>query len=68
LSTLPTELRELIETGPLAHLSTVNADGSPQVTVIWIGFEGGDLVSGHMSHRHAGQLTATGPGAITSGS
>jgi PPOX class probable F420-dependent enzyme len=50
-STLPPELRELIESGPLAHLSTVNADGSPQVTVIWIGFDGGDLVSGHMSHH-----------------
>ena len=49
---LPRELRDLIESGPLAHLSTINADGSPQVTVIWIGLDGDDLVSGHMS-RHA---------------
>jgi PPOX class probable F420-dependent enzyme len=35
----------------MAHLSTINADGSPQVTVIWIGLDGDDLVSGHMS-RH----------------
>jgi hypothetical protein len=27
---LPSELRDLIESGPLAHLSTINADGSPQ--------------------------------------
>jgi len=33
----------------MAHLSTINADGSPQVTVIWIGLDGEDLVSGHMS-------------------
>jgi PPOX class probable F420-dependent enzyme len=33
----------------MAHLSTINADGSPQVTVIWIGLDGDDLVSGHMS-------------------
>jgi PPOX class probable F420-dependent enzyme len=46
---LPPELRELIESGPLAHLSTINADGSPQVSVIWIGLDGDDLVSGHMS-------------------
>jgi PPOX class probable F420-dependent enzyme len=46
---LPRELRDLIESGPMAHLSTINADGSPQVTVIWIGLDGGDLVSGHMS-------------------
>ena len=49
---LPPELRQLIESGPLAHLSTVNADGTPQVSVIWIGLDGDDVVSGHMS-RHA---------------
>ena len=32
----------------MAHLSTANADGSPQVTVIWIGLDGDDLVSGHL--------------------
>ena len=32
----------------MAHLSTINADGSPQVSVIWIGLDGDDLVSGHM--------------------
>ena len=46
---LPAELRDLIKSGPMAHLSTINADGSPQVTVIWIGLDGDDLVSGHMS-------------------
>jgi PPOX class probable F420-dependent enzyme len=49
VSALPVELRDLIESGPMAHLSTINADGSPQVTVIWIGLDGDDLVSGHMS-------------------
>ena len=50
-SRLPSELRELIESGPMAHLTTINPDGSPQVTVIWIGLDGDDVVSGHMS-RH----------------
>jgi PPOX class probable F420-dependent enzyme len=45
---LPSELRELIQSGPLTHLSTINPDGSPQVTVIWIGLDGDELVSGHM--------------------
>src|SRR5580658_4911965 len=48
MSGLPGELRDLIEAGPMAHLSTINADGSPQVSVIWIGLDGDDLVSGHM--------------------
>ena len=32
----------------MVHLSTTNPDGSPQVTVIWIGLDGDDLVSTHM--------------------
>lgn len=51
MTSLPTELRELIETGPLTHLATINPDGSPQVTVIWVGLDGDELVSGHMD-RH----------------
>lgn len=51
MSTLSPGLRDLIESGPVAHLSTINPDGSPQVTVIWMGLDGDDLVSGHMS-RH----------------
>ncbi len=51
MSGLPGELRDLIASGPMAHLSTINADGSPQVTVIWIGLDGDDLVSGHMSRQ-----------------
>jgi PPOX class probable F420-dependent enzyme len=50
MTALPAELRELIEAGPLVHLSTINPDSSPQVSVIWIGLHGDDLVSGHMSH------------------
>ncbi|HEY1671697.1 MAG TPA: PPOX class F420-dependent oxidoreductase [Streptosporangiaceae bacterium] len=49
MSSLPPELRDLIESGPMAHLSTINADGSPQVSVVWVGLDGDDLVSGHMS-------------------
>jgi PPOX class probable F420-dependent enzyme len=33
----------------MAHLSTINRDGSPQVTVIWIGMDGDQMVSGHMT-------------------
>jgi PPOX class probable F420-dependent enzyme len=49
MSALPAELRALVESGPMAHLSTVNADGSPQVTVVWLGLDGDDLVTGHMT-------------------
>lgn len=48
---LPQELRDLITSGPMVHLSTINPDGSPQVTVIWVGLDGDDLVSGHMGRQ-----------------
>ena len=49
MTALPRELRELIQAGPLAHLATINADGTPQVSVIWIGLDGDDVVSGHLN-------------------
>lgn len=48
---LPSAFRALVESGPMAHLSTIRADGSPQVTVIWIGLDGDELVTGHMSRK-----------------
>jgi hypothetical protein len=34
MSGLPGELQNLIASGSVVHLSTINTDGSPQVTVI----------------------------------
>jgi len=51
VSVLPDQLRDLMTSGPMAHLTTINADGSPQVSVIWIGLDGDQPVSGHLS-RH----------------
>jgi PPOX class probable F420-dependent enzyme len=48
MSALPQELRDLVESGPLAHVSTISPDGTPQVTVVWIGLDGDELVSGHL--------------------
>jgi PPOX class probable F420-dependent enzyme len=45
---LSDEIRRLVDGAPLAHLTTLNPDGSPQVTVVWIGLEGDELVCGHM--------------------
>ena len=52
------ELRQLIESGPLAHLTTLNADGSPHVTVVWLGIDGDDLLTAHMqrSYRKLGNV------------
>jgi len=45
---LSDELRQALTAGRLAHLSTINPDGSPQMSVVWIGVEGDDIVIGHL--------------------
>jgi PPOX class probable F420-dependent enzyme len=42
------EARKLIESGAHAHMATVNPDGSPQLTMIWVGLDGDEIVSGHL--------------------
>jgi PPOX class probable F420-dependent enzyme len=48
---LSDEARAIIESGRLAHLVTLNRDGSPQVSCVWVGLEDGELVSGHLGDR-----------------
>jgi PPOX class probable F420-dependent enzyme len=45
---LPDSARELIESGAHAHLVTLNSDGSPQVTLVWAGVDGDDIVTAHL--------------------
>ncbi len=45
---IPQDVRSLIESGCHAHLVTLNRDGSPQVTIVWIGLEGDEVVAGHL--------------------
>src|SRR3990172_2676147 len=45
---LPDSARKLIASGAHAHLVTLNPDGSPQVTVVWAGLEGDDIVAAHL--------------------
>ena len=46
---LPSEARELIESGALGHMVTLNSDGSPQVSCVWVGIEDGELVTAHLA-------------------
>src|SRR5712691_3843533 len=48
MATLPESARALVESGALAHLVTLNRDGSPQVTCIWVGMDGDEIVAGHL--------------------
>jgi PPOX class probable F420-dependent enzyme len=48
MSTIPQSVRDLIATAPLIHMTTLNRDGSPQVSVVWMAIENDEFVSGHM--------------------
>jgi PPOX class probable F420-dependent enzyme len=48
VAALPESAREVVESDALAHLVTLNQDGSPQVTCVWVGLDGDEIVSGHL--------------------
>ena len=43
---LTPSIRSFIDTGPLAHLVTIDEDGGPQVSVAWVGRDGDELLIG----------------------
>jgi PPOX class probable F420-dependent enzyme len=51
MSVLPESARAVLESDGLAHLVTLNPDGSPQLTIVWVGLDGDDIVSGHLGMR-----------------
>ena len=51
MTEIPDEARAILESGALAHLVTSNADGSAQVSCVWVGLEGADLVFASLGPR-----------------
>jgi len=49
---IPASAREVIESAQLAHFITINRDGSPHVTIVWVGLEGGEIVIGKLCEDH----------------
>jgi PPOX class probable F420-dependent enzyme len=44
MAAIPDEAKHLFENKEMAHVATLNADGSPQVSAVWIALDG-DLVT-----------------------
>lgn len=51
MAVLTDEARKALAAGHLGHLVTTNADGTPQVSVVWIGLEGDEIVSASLGPR-----------------
>ena len=43
------KVRQALTAGHLAHLVTLNKDGSPQVSVVYVGLDGDEIVCGHLN-------------------
>ena len=63
---LPESARSLIEAGAHAHLVTLNSDGGPQVTLVWAGLDGDDIITAHLyATRKVRNIRGDGRVAIT---
>jgi PPOX class probable F420-dependent enzyme len=52
MMSLPDSARAVLESPALAHLVTLNPDGNPQVSIVWVGLDGDEIVAGHLpEHR-----------------
>jgi len=45
---LSESVRSALTAGNLAHLVTLEPDGSPQVSLVWVGLDDGEIVAAHL--------------------
>ena len=48
---IPDEALAVLESDGLAHLVTVDPDGAPQVSCVWVGVEDGEIVFASLGPR-----------------
>ena len=52
MATIPDSARAVLDGPALAHLVTLDPDGRPQVSIVWVGLDGEELVAAHLpEHR-----------------
>ena len=52
MATIPDSARAVLDGPALAHLVTIEPDGRPQVSIVWVGLDGEELVAAHLpEHR-----------------
>ena len=49
---IPDSARAVLDGPGLAHLVTIEPDGRPQVSIVWVGLDGDEILAGHLpEHR-----------------
>jgi PPOX class probable F420-dependent enzyme len=51
MTVLTDSARALLESDALGHLVTINRDGSPQVSCVWVGVDGDEIVFGSLPRQ-----------------
>jgi PPOX class probable F420-dependent enzyme len=52
VAALPDSVRAVLEGPALAHLVTIEPDGRPQISIVWVGLDGDELLAAHLpEHR-----------------
>jgi len=63
---IPQSVRDLLETGLLGHLVTLDEDGTPHVTLVWAGFDGNELVFATFPDQHKLESVRRDPRVVVS--
>jgi PPOX class probable F420-dependent enzyme len=51
MAVLSAAARSLLDSAALAHLVTIDVDGSPSVAIVWVGLDGDEIVAGHLNSQ-----------------
>jgi PPOX class probable F420-dependent enzyme len=49
--TIPDSARRVLESDAIAHLATIEADGAPQMSCVWVGLDGDEIVFASLGPR-----------------
>jgi PPOX class probable F420-dependent enzyme len=63
---IPAEVRAVLESGRLAHVTTLNRDGSPQVSCVWVGVDNDEIVIGSLPRNRKVQNLERDPRVVLS--
>jgi PPOX class probable F420-dependent enzyme len=66
MAAIPDEARQLLESDALGHLVTLNPDGSPQVSCVWVGVDGDELVTASLGPRQKLRNVSRDPRVVVS--
>src|SRR3954454_9569585 len=63
---IPDSARGILEGPGLAHLVTLEPDGRPQVSIVWVGLDGDEIVAAHLpDHRKLKNIRRDPRGALS---